>query len=67
MRKKLAVLLAAVMMLVMAAGPAWAVPGGNQKGNGLGVGGGDTVNVDNGNQKAVGGGRLNNPNICIIC
>ena len=32
LRKKLAVLLAAVMMLVLAASPAWAAPGKNGQG-----------------------------------
>jgi hypothetical protein len=65
-RKKLAVLVAAAMMLVMAVGPAWAAPGGNLNGKGDGVGGGDIANPDTGNHSAVGGGRLNNPNVCGI-
>ncbi len=63
LRKKLAVLLAAAMMLVMAASPAWAAPGGHLKGNGDAIGGGNFVNADNGNHNATGGGQLNNPHI----
>ena len=69
LRKKLAVLLAAVMMLIMAASPAWAAPGKSGQGNevsqgiGKGRGGGDLINPDNGDQKAKGGGTLNNPNV----
>jgi hypothetical protein len=38
LRKKLTVLLAAVMMLLMAAIPAWAAAGGHLHGNGRAVG-----------------------------
>jgi hypothetical protein len=72
LRKKLAVLLAATMMVVMAVSPAWAAPGGNLKGNGDGQGAGDTINTKDtssgGAQKTrVGGGPLNNPNVCDGC
>ena len=62
LRKRLAVLLAAVMMLAMAS-PAFGAPGGQGKGFGQGTGGGDTVHVDNGNHFAKGGGRANNPHV----
>ena len=68
LREKLVVLLAAAMMLVLAASPAWAAPGGNGQGFGQGIGGGDNVNQqDNGQKTRVGGGPLNNPNVCDIC
>jgi hypothetical protein len=69
LRKKLAVLLAAVMMLVMAASPAWTAPGKGQ-GGGLGIGGGDAQHADNGQHTATGGGVSNNPHVgggCEIC
>ena len=61
LRKKLAVLLAAVMMLAVAS-PALAAPG-NGKGVGTGEGGGDAVHADNGNHvgTAKGEGLNNNP------
>jgi hypothetical protein len=62
LRKKLTVLLVAAMM-VMAASPAWAAPGGNGQGLGQGVGGGDISNVDQGAKTRTGGGPLNNPNV----
>ncbi len=61
LRKKLAVLLDAVMILVMAASPAWAAPGGNGNGQGQGRGAGDFFHLDNGNHTATGGGQTNNP------
>ena len=63
MRKKLAVLVAMALMLVFAASPAWAAPGGK----GQGIGGGNFVNPDNGQHTATGGGQLNNPHLCDIC
>jgi hypothetical protein len=61
------VLLAAAMIAVMAASPAWAVPG-NGKGVGQGVGGGDAAHVDPGNHTATGGGRANSPHLgCATC
>jgi len=67
LRRRLAVLLAAAMMLVMAASSAWAESApGNGKGIGLGFGGGDTAHPnDNGKHNAKGGGyELNNPHGC---
>jgi hypothetical protein len=64
LRRRLAVLLAAVMMLVMAASAALAEPApvpGQGKGTGLGRGGGDIAHPDSGNHNANGGGRLHNP------
>ena len=58
----------AAMMVVMA-GTALAAPGKSGQGiehgqgHGHGQGGGDLVNFDNGDQKAYGGGTLNNPNV----
>jgi hypothetical protein len=67
LRRRLVLLVATVMKLVMAASPAWAVPG-NGQGAGLGQAGGDTVNVDNGQKTRVGGGPLNDPhNGCVFC
>ena len=66
MRRKLAVLLAAAMILAMAS-PAFGAPGGQGKGLGQGVGGGDIAHADNGKHKAVGGGKSNNPHNCISC
>ena len=67
MRKKLVVLLAAAMMMVMAVSPAWAAPGGNHNGIGEGIGGGNFANTDNGQHTATGGGQLNNGHLCDIC
>lgn len=61
--KKLTVLLAAVMMLVMAASPAWAAAGGHLHGNGRAVGGGNFVHSDSGNHTQTGGGQGNNPHL----
>ncbi len=55
-------MLAVVMMLVMAAGPALAKQGPN-RGNGDQIGGGNLANPDNGQHKAVGGGQFNNPHV----
>ena len=63
LRRKLAVLLAAAMMVVMAASPALADPGGNGKGAGQGIGGGNFQHPDNGKHTATGGGQLNNPHL----
>ena len=69
LRKKLAVLLAAVMMLTVMASPAVAAPGKSGQGNensqgiGMGEGGGNIVHPDNGKRVAKGGGTLNNPNV----
>ena len=69
LRRRLAVLLAAAMMLAMAASQAWADQGevpGKAKGTawGQGGGGGDTAHPDdNGNHNANGGGRDHNPHI----
>ena len=62
LRRRLAVLLAATMMLMMtlASGVAFADPG-NGKGVGQGIGGGDIAHADNGKKLAKGGGRENNP------
>jgi hypothetical protein len=65
LRKKLAVLLAAAMM-VMAVSPAWAAPG-NGQGYGQGIGGGNATHGDSGQHTATGGGQLNNPNLCPQC
>ncbi len=68
MRRRLSVLVAMVVMLAMAS-PALADPG-KGKGVGQGVGGGDVVHVDNGDQKAKGGGTSNNPHVgggCVAC
>ncbi len=68
LRKKLAVLLVAAMMLVMAASPAFAAPGGNGQGIGGGVGGGNFAHTDNGKRVANGGGQSNNPHVgCFTC
>ncbi len=69
MRRRLSVLVATVMMLAMAAGPAVAAPGGNGQGFGQGQGGGDFVHADNGKHTAKGGGKLNNPHngVCGAC
>ena len=66
LRRRLAVLLAAAMMLAMAASQAWAEQGevpGKAKGTAWGQGGGgDTAHPDdNGNHNRNGGGTLNNP------
>ena len=68
--RRVVVLVAAMLVaLMMAAGPVMAAPGLNGKGNevsqGIGKGrdGGDLINPDNGDQKAKGGGTLNNPNV----
>jgi len=61
--RRVAVLVVAVLMaLVMAIPTASAVPG-KGKGVGQGVGGGDVAHVDNGDQKAKGGGTSNNPHV----
>jgi hypothetical protein len=67
LRKKLAVLLAAAMLVVAAASPAWADPGGNLKGAGQGIGGGNAQHADNGNHTATGGGVNNNPHLAPPC
>ncbi len=64
LRKKLAVLLAAVLMMVMAASPVWA----GVKGKGNGFYGGDTANqtdteTGNAQKTRTGGGPLNNPHV----
>jgi len=66
LRRKLAVLLAVVMMLAIAS-PAFGAPGGNGKGLGQGAGGGNIVNPDNGKRVAKGGGLNNNPHVCGAC
>lgn len=59
----LAAALLVATMAMMTAGPALAAPGGNQKGSGLGVGGGDTSNQKDvkAEKTRTGGGPLNNP------
>jgi hypothetical protein len=68
LRRKLAVLLGAVMMFAMtlASGVAMAEPG-KGKGVGPGEGGGDAAHTDNGNHNAVGGGRLHNKHVGAPC
>lgn len=63
LRKKLAVMLATAMIVVMVAAPAWAAPG-NGQGVGQGGGGGDVTHIDNGTKTRTGGGPLNNPHNC---
>ena len=66
LRRRLAVLLATAMMVVMAASPAWAAPGGQGQGHGGGIGGGDNVNQNDQPQAQktrTGGGPVNNPNL----
>jgi hypothetical protein len=62
LRRRLAVLVATAMMVVMAASPAWAVPG-NGQGADQGIGGGDISHVDQGNHNGTAKeeGLNNNP------
>ena len=61
-RRRLALLLATVMLVVMAAGPAWAKQGPNP-GQGDHIGDGNFKHPDNGKQTGKGGGQLNNPHL----
>lgn len=54
------VLAATMMVVVMAASPAWADTGNHTGG---GIGGGDTAHTDQGNHTATGGGRDNSPHL----
>ena len=66
-RRMVLLVAVALMAVMLVAGTALAAPGGNFKGNGQGVGGGNFVNPDNGKHTATGGGQLNNPNLCDVC
>ncbi len=63
-RRLLLLVVAALMALMLTAGPAFAVPG---KGQGIawggGTGGGDVGHLDRGNHYAYGGGTFNNPHV----
>ena len=64
MVRRMVLLVAAAMLAVMlVAGTALAAPGGNHKGIGEGIGGGNFANPDNGKQNGFGGGQLNNPHL----
>ena len=61
-------LLTVALMLLMAASPAWAAPGGSDIGYGKGTGAGESAHIDHGKHVANGGGRFtNNPHCNIFC
>jgi hypothetical protein len=60
--EKVAVLLAAAKLVITAASPAWATPGGQGNGNDGGVGGVSATHIDDGNQKGAAKGEGPNDN-----